>query len=98
VLQGTVLAYQSNHNNMMNRRQWFTGAAVAVASMVPQEPAKAIISSKYCAYGSGNDCEDLAEGNELIRALQEKSRVNKEANELVSLILIFNFAFPFTVI
>jgi hypothetical protein len=44
------------------------------------EAAGAVIQGKYCAYGEGNDCEDLAEGNPYILELQKKSAANKEAN------------------
>ena len=37
-----------------------------------------VISSKYCAYGEGNDCSDLAEGNPLILELQRRSSANKD--------------------
>ena len=59
------------------------GASLVELGFVP-EPAHAVISGKYCAYGSGDGCEDLAEGNELIKQLQAKSAANKEANLSVS--------------
>jgi hypothetical protein len=37
-----------------------------------------VISSKYCAYGEGDGCQDLAEGNPFILELQRKSAANKE--------------------
>lgn len=37
-----------------------------------------ILSSKYCAYGQGDGCEDLAEGNAFILELQRRSSNNKE--------------------
>jgi hypothetical protein len=40
----------------------------------------AVLPSKFCAYGEGNDCEDLAEGNPFILELQRKSAANKQAN------------------
>jgi len=50
-----------------------------MATMIVPESAQAIISSKYCAYGTGEGCDDLAEGNEYIKQLQAKSALNKEA-------------------
>ena len=35
-----------------------------------------------CVYGEGDGCADVAEGNELILKLQQKSRENKAKNEL----------------
>jgi hypothetical protein len=67
------------------RRSFFvkTAAMVSAASLgllvgQPQE-ASAIISSKYCAYGEGDGCDDLAEGNEYIKQLQARSAANKES-------------------
>ena len=40
-------------------------------------------ASTYCTQGIGEGCADLAEGNALIQALQEKSAANKERNEKV---------------
>ena len=63
-------------------------AAVATASttsivLLPGQPSNAVISSKICAYGTGDGCDDLADGNEYIRQLQAKRTANKEANILV---------------
>ena len=73
------------------RRQWFNGiiaatAAAATSSMTADgniPPANAVISSKYCAYGEGAGCEDLAEGNPLILELQQRSSKNKETIQRV---------------
>jgi hypothetical protein len=37
-----------------------------------------VLSSKYCAYGQGDGCEELAGGNQLILELQRRSSANKE--------------------
>ena len=76
--QGTAVAYQPN----VNRRDWLSFIAGTATSsiLLPKQPSNAVISSKYCAYGSGEGCDDLAEGNEFIRQLQAKSAANKEAN------------------
>ena len=91
LLQGTIiLAYQQPTTVNSSRRDWFVavtrGAAAAAAAsstsvlLLPGQPSNAVISSKYCAYGTGEGCDDLAEGNEYIRQLQAKSAANKEAN------------------
>jgi hypothetical protein len=72
----------------LGRRDLFHGFIKVAASTVlasgPQE-ARAVISSKYCAYGTGDGCEDLSEGNEFIKVLQAKSAANKETIQLVRL-------------
>jgi hypothetical protein len=92
---GAIAAYSTppstttiNKNALGSRRDWMNGlvagaATGAVALLSDPQPAKAVISSKYCAYGTGDGCEDLAEGNEYIRQLQAKSAVNKESIILV---------------
>ena len=60
-----------------------TTAVVVTTVVTPFDEAHAIdgvISSKYCAYGQGEDCEDLAEGNTYIQELQRKSAANKDIN------------------
>lgn len=65
---------------LAGRREFF-GAIAGIASLTMfSQNANAVISSKYCAYGEGNDCEDLAEGNSYILELQRKSAANKQAN------------------
>jgi hypothetical protein len=60
----------------------FSAATVALgSSMIPAANAAAttaVLSSKYCASGVGEGCNDLAQGNDLIRSLQEKSAMNRE--------------------
>mmetsp|Transcript_1249 Transcript_1249/g.2644 ORF Transcript_1249/g.2644 Transcript_1249/m.2644 type:complete len:193 (-) Transcript_1249:1722-2300(-) len=64
-----------------SRRTFFASVTAAVATAAAATaPANAVLSSKYCAYGEGNDCEDLAEGNPYILELQRKSAENKVAN------------------
>eukprot|EP00980_Cylindrotheca_fusiformis_P000477 scaffold119_cov131-Cylindrotheca_fusiformis.AAC.7 len=78
---GISCAYQPTVR-ISSRRDWFSCAA-ATATVVlvsPEQPASAVLSSKYCAYGAGQDCDDLAEGNEFIRKLQAQSAANKEKN------------------
>jgi hypothetical protein len=67
------------------RRSFLQSAATAAAAFVAaSEPANAILSAKYCAAGVGEGCEDRSEGNDFIKALQEKSAENREANLRVS--------------
>ena len=65
-----------------SRRDILAGMAGFFLLVPPKEANAnaAILSSKYCAYGEGNDCQDLAEGNPYILELQRKSAANKEAN------------------
>ena len=65
------------------RRSFFTAVAHGMA-FVATPSANAIISSRYCAAGVGDGCDDRSEGNEYIKALQEKSALNREANLKVS--------------
>ena len=67
----------------LNRRALLRDVTAAVAAVQVAPPAQAVLSSKYCASGMGEGCGDLAEGNEFIRALQEKSAANRERNEKV---------------
>ena len=95
LVQGTIILSYQQPTNPVNssRRDWFVGiargavtAATACSTsilLLPGQPSNAVISSKTCAYGTGDGCDDLAEGNELIRQLQAKSAANKEANILV---------------
>lgn len=77
--------------NNKSRRDWIvqgvTAAAATIvgtaATTINPQPANAVISSKYCAYGIGDGCDDLAEGNELIKQLQAKSAANKETIQSV---------------
>ena len=55
-------------------------SGVSAATLLVTEEAHA---SKYCAFGEGDGCEELAEGNELIRQLQARSAANKEAIQAV---------------
>ncbi len=69
-----------SQSDLTNRRGFLAGmAGIAGMAFLPND-ANAVINSKYCAYGEGNDCEDLAEGNPYILELQRKSAANKQAN------------------
>jgi hypothetical protein len=76
---------RSKQQEEIQRRVFFTKALVSTSAvlttkaLLPKEPANAVISGKYCAYGEGDGCADLAEGNEFILELQRKSSANKEA-------------------
>ena len=90
-----LIGFVSAYSPTTSRRTFFTKTlatvtaaatttAVVVTTVVtPFDEAHAIdgvISSKYCAYGQGEDCEDLAEGNTYIQELQRKSAANKDVN------------------
>mmetsp|Transcript_5589 Transcript_5589/g.13154 ORF Transcript_5589/g.13154 Transcript_5589/m.13154 type:complete len:178 (+) Transcript_5589:44-577(+) len=95
---GLAFGYQpqKTNNAQLNRRNFFAfvGASAAANVLIPDQPANAVISAKYCAYGSGEGCDDLAEGNEFIRQLQEKSAANKEKNESDALYAFYMKNYP----
>jgi len=53
-----------------------TVAAASPALAKPEEKATAVLRSAGCARGTGEACADLAEGNEFILKLQQKSQEN----------------------
>jgi hypothetical protein len=61
-----------------------TMMTVVASSLSTQPCVAAVLSSKYCASGVGEGCEDLAAGNALIKKLQEKSAANREEYARVS--------------
>jgi hypothetical protein len=79
------LALSLNNNNAQSigRRkvlqQAFCGVSAATLLDFNPRESQAVISSKPCAMGVGEGCDDLAGGNEFIRSLQEKSASNKDA-------------------
>ena len=58
-------------------------------AFVAATPGSSANANPYCAAGVGEDCEDLSEGNEFIKSLQEKSAANREANLKVSRVITF---------
>jgi hypothetical protein len=63
----------------MDRRSLISGLTIGVATAYSNiHPASAVIGSKSCTSGVGEGCADLSEGNEFIKALQEKSAAKKE--------------------
>jgi hypothetical protein len=79
---GHVSCYQAVP--VVNRRQLLNAAvALPVVLTADTKDAKAVISSKYCAYGEGDGCGDLAEGNPFILELQQRSSANKVAIQTV---------------
>ena len=83
-----ALAFQPSSSSTgggigIGRRDYINGlvgAAVGVFSgigVLPQD-AEAVISKQICASGQGDGCDDLAEGNEYIKSLQQKSAANAE--------------------
>ncbi|CAJ1949815.1 unnamed protein product [Cylindrotheca closterium] len=87
---------QQPNNAQLNRRNFFAFAAASAAAniLIPEQPANAVLSAKYCAYGSGDGCDDLAEGNDFIRQLQAKSAANKEKNESDALYSFYMKNYP----
>lgn len=83
VLRLHVGAY--NSRPLIQRRDLLHGILSAATLSAAAPPAAAVLGSKYCASGVGEGCEDLSEGNELIKSLQEKSAANKERHERVSM-------------
>jgi hypothetical protein len=89
ILSSWIVGTTNAYTPRQQRRQFFqtvgsstaaaTATAVALVGLLPAESAQAVISSKYCAYGTGDGCDDLSEGNEYIKQLQAKSAANKEA-------------------
>jgi hypothetical protein len=57
-----------------------------LAGLLAPYPSDAIISSKYCAGGVGDDCDELSQGNSYIKSLQEKSAMNRDSNLKVGVI------------
>ncbi len=86
VLSLLLLMYMVNAYTVERRhlfKSLVAGSSSILVTIFVPETAHAVISSKYCAYGTGDGCEDLAEGNEYIRQLQQRSATNKEAIQLV---------------
>ena len=53
-----------------------TTVAAASPALAKEEKATAVLRSAGCARGTGEACADLAEGNEFILKLQQKSQEN----------------------
>ena len=70
---GTVLS-----TSVVNAVAAEDGSTTTTTTTTPKTTIPGVISSKYCAYGQGDDCSDLAEGNPLILELQRRSSANKE--------------------
>ena len=73
-----------NVSNNNDRRSFFTKAiassfvSIVVTSLPKRTNAEVIQASGTCVSGQGDVCKDLAEGNELIEALQKRSAENRE--------------------
>jgi hypothetical protein len=88
----TLLCAQvSCYNPKLLERRSLFGALVAASCA---SPADAVLSSKYCAGGVGEGCEDRAEGNAFIKALQEKSAINREASSREALNAFYMKNYP----
>lgn len=66
---------------VQERRSFLKSVSAGAALIAAPFAANA---SPYCAAGVGENCEDLSEGNDFIKALQAKSAENKEENLRVS--------------
>ena len=95
IISHTAHGYQTSPKVVSvtaTRRAYIDGLAGAAASLIlgfscfPSN-ARAVISSKSCASGIGEGCDDLSEGNEFIRSLQQKSAANADAYARVSHII-----------
>jgi hypothetical protein len=74
-----IQAYQYAAKSTTDRREWILNGSASVAALaVAATRPQAAHASKYCASGIGDGCDDLSEGNALIKSLQEKSAANKE--------------------
>lgn len=79
------MGYQPSSNsygNTVGRRDCVNGLVGAAAGIclgfLPPQKAQAVISKEICASGQGSGCDDLAEGNEYIKSLQQKSASNAD--------------------
>lgn len=70
---------------LQDRKSFLQSVPFSGFAILSPMSANAILSSKYCAAGVGDGCEDRSEGNEYIKSLQEKSASNREVNLKVSL-------------
>jgi len=77
-------------SQQLQRRDIFRTATLLIvsttAAATPSQPANAVLSSKYCASGVGDGCDDLAGDNPLVKRLQQQSAANRETNERVRLV------------
>lgn len=94
LLLPTSLAYSINHNENQSRGKFFKTlvkssiAAAATTTIINPSISNAAVSDKpegkilragNCAYGVGDGCADLSEGNDFIKELQKKSAQSKES-------------------
>ena len=85
LFQGIAYGFSPLENSAVKRRDLLRSLAeVAGASSFLVLPANAVVSTKSCISGVGDGCDDLSEGNELIKSLQTKSAMNREKNMNVS--------------
>jgi len=71
---------------LSTRKSFLSQSSAALLSViVVPAPSEA---SPYCAAGVGENCLELSEGNDYIKALQQKSAENKETNAKVCALLV----------
>ena len=71
-----------------------TTVAAASPALAKEEKATAVLRSAGCARGAGEACADLAEGNEFILKLQQKSQENAAQADADALAAYNNKNFP----
>lgn len=71
-----------------------TTVAAASPALAKEEKATAVLRSAGCARGTGEACADLAEGNEFILKLQQKSQENAAQADADALAAYNNKNFP----
>lgn len=75
---------QTKHAATSQHRREFFQRTLGVASIFGSllmgigDADAAVLQSKPCALGEGDGCADIAEGNEFIKSLQEKSSAKKD--------------------
>jgi hypothetical protein len=72
----TAAATTNNNSRRLFLLSSITSAATAAVTF--PSSASAVISSKYCASGVGDGCDELNQGNEYIKSLQETSAAHKD--------------------
>lgn len=85
IVVGTVTAVDASQLPRVCRRTLIGMVGVSLPPGVAHASSRADLlggQGQGCTYGEGDNCDALAEGNELILRLQKRSRDNKEKNEL----------------
>lgn len=78
----------------VDRRSLVQNVAFLVGAATPLQANAVIGTFTGCAQGVGEGCADLAEGNDFIKSLQEKSAANREANTREALNSFYQRNYP----